>query len=125
MIHAKDLAKIIALEAGKANGILHANDGNTYLHKDFIEILQKATGKKLIKIPTPPWISKLSLGLSDIWHRIIKKRPGLTLEKFQEISMDWHLHEDPELKFSKIPCEISLEEGFRDAYIFYKNKNLL
>ncbi len=125
MIHAHDLARIIVKEANQSVGILHTNDGNTYLHKNFIDSLQRVTGKKIHKIPTPKWVSKLSLGLSDIWHRLIRKRPGLTLEKFQEISMDWHLHEDPALVFSKEPCEITLEDGFRDAYNFYKRKNLL
>lgn len=125
MIHAKDLARIIVYEADNATGILHTNDGTTYLHQDFIEALQKVTGRKIHKIPTPKWASRYSLGLSDVWHKIIKKRPGLTLEKFQEITMDWHLHEDQDLKFSNVPCEISLEEGFKDAYNFYKNKNLL
>ncbi len=125
MIHAKDLAKIIRIEANKSEGILHTNDGKTYRHDDFIEVLQQITGKKIIKIPTPPWISKISLGLSDTWHKLIKKRPGLTLEKFQEISMDWHLHENPELVFSDVPCEISLKDGFQDAYNYYQNKNLL
>lgn len=125
MIHAKDLARIIVKEAPEAIGILHTNDGNTYLHQDFIDALKKVTGKKIRKMPTPKWLSKISLGLSDVWHKVIKKRPGLTLEKFQEISMDWHLHEDPNLKFSEIPCGISLEEGFKDAYNYYKNKNLL
>jgi len=125
MIHAKDLARIIATEAETATGILHTNDGRTYMHQDFINALQLATGKKIMKLPTPKWISKISLGLSDIWHRIINKRPGLTLEKFQEISMDWHLHEDKELKFSEVSCKISLQEGFKDAYNFYKRKKLL
>lgn len=125
MIHAKDLARIIREEANSSEGIIHTNDGNTYLHDDFIRELQEVTGKKIRKIPTPTWLSKISLGLSDIWHRIIKKRPGLTLEKFQEISMDWHLHEDPALTFSKIPAKISLKEGFQDAYNYYKTKNLL
>lgn len=125
MIHAKDLANIIVKEADRSTGILHANDGNTYLHQDFMEALQEVTGKKIRKMPTPKWISKLSLGLSDIWHKIINKRPGLTLEKFQEISMDWHLHEDPKIEFSKIPSKISLKDGFRDAFDFYKKNQLL
>lgn len=125
MIHARDLAKIIVLEAKETTGIIHANDSTTYLHEHFITALKKVTGKKIYKIPTPKWVSKLSLGLSDIWHRLLNKRPGLTLEKFQEITMDWNLHEDRDLKFSKVSCETSLEEGFRDAYNFYKNKKLL
>lgn len=125
MIHAKDLAKIIAVEAPTKQGILHTNDGNTYLHSDFILALKAATGKNIIKIPTPAWISKISLGLSDIWHRMLNKRPGLTLEKFQEISMDWHLHENSALPFSDVPCEITLEQGFINAYDFYKHKKWL
>ncbi|MEM0939113.1 MAG: NAD(P)-dependent oxidoreductase [Bacteroidota bacterium] len=125
MIHAKDLARIIREEADKSVGIIHTNDGNTYLHKDFIEALQQVIGKKIRKLPMPSLVSKISLGLSDLWHRSIKRRPGLTLEKFQEISMDWHLHENPNLLFSKIPCNISLEEGFKDAYHYYKTKSLL
>lgn len=125
MIHAKDLAHLIVKESANAEGIIHTNDGHTYLHQDFIDTLQKVTGKKIRKIPTPTWVSKFSLGLSDLWHRVIKKRPGLTLEKFQEISMDWHLHEDSALRFSKVPCEISLEEGFQDAYNFYTSKKLV
>ena len=125
MIHARDLARLVVSESKDAEGIIHTNDGNTYLHQDFIEALQKVTGRKMRKIPTPTWISKLSLGLSDLWHNLIKKRPGLTLEKFQEISMDWHLHENTDLRFSKFPCEISLQEGFQDAYNFYTSKKLL
>ena len=125
MIHAADLARIVVLEADQSSGILHTNDGNTYVHEHFIAALRSVTGRKIRKFPTPKWVSKLSLGLSDVWHRLIRKRPGLTLEKFQEITMDWHLHEDLDLSFSKIPCKVSLEEGFRDAYNFYKTKGML
>ncbi len=125
MIHAKDLARIVQMESQNAIGILHTNDGNTYLHQDFIQALQGVTGRKMTQIPTPKWVSKLSLGVSDIWHRLINKRPGLTLEKFEEITMNWHLHEDRELRFSKIECEISLKEGFKNAFDFYKSKKLI
>ncbi|MEM6735616.1 MAG: NAD(P)-dependent oxidoreductase [Bacteroidota bacterium] len=125
MIHAKDLARIIREEAYKSVGIIHANDGNTYFHKDFIEALKQVTGKKIKKLPISPLVSKISLGLSDLLHRSLKRRPGLTLEKFQEISMDWHLHENPNLLFSNIPCNISLEEGFKDTYHYYKTKSML
>lgn len=125
MIHAQDLARIIVDEATKSQGVIHVNDGKTYLHDDFVNALQKAVNKKIQKIPLPAWITKISLGLSDIWHTLIRKRPGLTREKFQEISMDWNLQENENLEFSNIPPQISLEEGFRDAYEFYKTKKLL
>lgn len=125
MIHGKDLANMILQETKKSEGILHASDGNTYLHEDFVVALQNVVGKKIIKIPVPTGVSKAVLGFSDIWHKMINKRPGLTREKFQEISMDWDLHEDSSLKFSQVKCEISLEEGFRDAFNYYKSKKLI
>lgn len=125
MIHAKDLAEIILHESMKTEGILHATDGQTYLHQHFIDALEMATSKRIRKIPVPASLSKLSLGLSDVWHKLIGKRPRLTNEKFQEISQDWDLHSRNELCFSHIPCKITLEEGFRDAYNYYKTQNLL
>ena len=122
MIHGKDLAKMILEESKKSTGTLHATDGVTYTHRDFVDTL---IGKKIFTIPVPTWASKLILGLSDIWHKMIGKRPSITKEKYLEISMDWDLHENKELPFSDVKCEISLEDGFRDAYNFYQSKNLL
>lgn len=125
MIHGSDLAKMILEESKRSQGILHATDGVTYMHDDFVRILTKVVGKKIFKVPVPAWASRSLLGLSDIWHNLISKRPGLTKEKFQEITMDWDQHDGQELLFSKVPCEMSLEEGFKDAYDFYKTKKLL
>jgi len=125
MIHGKDLAHVILEESKSAEGTLHVTDGITYYHHDFIEALSNVLDKKIIKIPVAAGVSKIILGLSDFWHRIIRKRPSITKEKFLEISMDWDLHENKELPFSDVKSKISLEEGFRDAYNFYKSKNLI
>ena len=125
IIHAGDLARIIQKEVENSIGIIHANDGNTYLHNDFVEALKKATGRKITKVSLSAGLIKRSLMLSDVWHSMFDKKPGITKEKFEEISKDWNLHEDKELTFSKIPSQISLEEGFRDTYEFYKNKKLI
>lgn len=125
MIHGKDLANMILVESKQSTGTLHAADGHTYLHSDFISALSKVLNKKIHQIPVPTWTSRVALGFSDVWHGLIKKRPGLTKEKFQEISMDWNQHEFGEIPYSKVPCETSLEEGFKDAFEFYKAKKLI
>lgn len=125
MIHGKDLANMILKESKSSTGTLHAADGKTYLHSDFVAALSKVLDKKIYTIPVPAVLSKLILGLSDVWHRLISKRPSITKEKFLEISMDWNQHEYGEIPYSKVPCKISLEEGFKDAYDFYRAKKLI
>lgn len=124
MIHAKDLAHMIVGDMQTAPGIMHYNDGNTYLHQDFIDIFQELFGKKVRKFPLPKWLAKLSMGTSDIWHKIINKRPGITLEKFDEISQHWDLH-STDLRHSTVEPKISLKDGFNDALKYYKENNLL
>ncbi|WP_420317681.1 NAD-dependent epimerase/dehydratase family protein [Ekhidna sp.] len=124
MIHGADLARMIAYDMQTETGPLHYNDGNTYLHQDFIEIFQELFKKRIRKLPLPKWVAKLSMGCSDVWHKIIKKRPGITLEKFEEISQNWDLHAT-EIKHTSVKSEISLKNGFQDALNFYKENNLI
>lgn len=125
MIHAADLAQIILEESKTSTGIIHAADGVTYTHDDFVNALSQIFDRNVKKIPVPGGLSKFILGLSDIWHKLINKRPSITKEKYTEISQDWDLHENGDLRFSNVQCKISLEEGFKDAYEFYKTKNLI
>ncbi|MEO9482418.1 MAG: NAD(P)-dependent oxidoreductase [Ekhidna sp.] len=124
MIHAGDLSRMVVEDMQSAPGILHYNDGNTYLHQDFIEIFQLLFGKKVRKFPLPKWLAKLSMGSSDLWHKIIKKRPGITLEKFDEISQHWDLH-TTDLRHSSVKPQISLKDGFEDALKYYQKNNLI
>lgn len=124
MIHAKDLASMVVSDMQKTDDILHYNDGNTYLHQDFIDIFQELFSKKIRKFPLPKWLAKLSMGSSDLWHKLINKRPGITLEKFDEISQHWDLH-TTDLKHSAEKPAISLKEGFREALKYYQDKNLI
>jgi len=124
MIHGADLARMMVQDMQTESGPLHYNDGNTYLHKDFISIFETLFKKRIRKFPLPKWLAKTSMRLSDIWHKIIKKRPGITLEKFDEISQHWDLH-TTDLKHSSVKAQISLEEGFEDALKFYQKNKLL
>lgn len=124
MIHAADLAKMVVQDMQNNTGIIHYNDGSTYLHQDFIKIFEELFNKKVRKFPLPKWLAKLSMGSSDFWHKIIKKRPGITLEKFDEISQHWDLH-TTDLKHSNVKAEISLKEGFKDALKYYKENDLI
>jgi len=125
MIHGQDLAYIILKESKTGSGTIHAADGITYLHSDFIAALSKVFNKKIYIVPVPAGLIKLILSISDIWHRLVHKRPNITKEKFHEISMDWNQHEFGEIPYSQVPCQISLEEGFKDAYEFYRAKKLI
>ena len=124
MVHAGDLARMVVQDMQTTSGILHYNDGNTYLHQDFIEVFQELFKKKVRKFPLPKWLAKFSMGSSDIWHKIINKRPGITLEKFDEISQHWDLH-TTDLKHSTVKAQISLKEGFEDALKYYQENNLI
>ncbi|WP_370090151.1 NAD-dependent epimerase/dehydratase family protein [Ekhidna sp.] len=124
MIHAADLARMVIQDMQTSTGILHYNDGNTYLHQEFIEIFEELFQKKVRKFPLPKWLAKLSMGSSDLWHKIIKKRPGITLEKFDEISQHWDLH-TTDLKHSSVKPQISLKEGFKDSLKFYQENDLI
>lgn len=124
MIHGSDLANMIVEEMQNSKGVIFVNDGNTYLHQDFINTLEEVLNRKIKKIPIPDFLSKISLMISDIWNRFIGNRPGITLEKFEEISQDWNLHEDG-ISHCQIPAKFSLKDGFEDAYQFYKKNKLL
>ncbi len=124
MIHGADLARMVVQDMQKETGPLHYNDGQTYLHKDFVEIFKDLFQKKISMFPLPKWLAKFSMGSSDVWHKIINKRPGITLEKFDEISQHWDLH-TTELKHSSVKPEISLKEGFKDALNYYQENNLI
>ncbi|WP_462247432.1 NAD-dependent epimerase/dehydratase family protein [Ekhidna sp.] len=124
MIHAEDLARMIVNDMQTAPGILHYNDGNTYLHQDFIRVFEELLNKRVRKFPLPKWLAKFSMGSSDIWHKIINKRPGITLEKFDEISQHWDLH-TTDLRHSSVKPQISLKEGFEDALKYYQKNKLI
>ncbi|WP_425392895.1 NAD-dependent epimerase/dehydratase family protein [Ekhidna sp.] len=124
MIHGADLARMVVQDIQKETGPLHYNDGQTYLHKDFVEIFTVLFQKKIRTFPLPKWLAKFSMGSSDVWHKLINKRPGITLEKFDEISQHWDLH-TTDLKHSSVKPEISLKEGFEDALKYYRENNLI
>lgn len=124
MIHAADLARMVIKDMQTSTGILHYNDGNTYFHQEFIDIFEELFQKKVRKFPLPKWLVKFSMGSSDLWHKIIKKRPGITLEKFDEISQHWDLH-TTDLKHSSVKPQITLKEGFKDSLKFYQENDLI
>ncbi|MEP1094389.1 MAG: SDR family NAD(P)-dependent oxidoreductase [Cyclobacteriaceae bacterium] len=125
MIHAADLASIVVGGMADKDGILHVSDGNTYSHKEFRDTLSAVLNRKIRNIRIPSTVSKISLGLSDIWYSVTGGTPNLTLEKFEEISQDWDLHDEKMLGHANGPIEFDLKKGFENAYKFYaKNKML-
>lgn len=124
MIHAADLSHMIVHDLQSKNGIIHYSDGKTYFHRDFISTFSDILQKKIRSFPLPKWLARLSMGASDVWHKIINKRPGITLEKFSEISQHWDLH-TTNLPHSSVSAKISLQEGFEDALNYYQKQKLL
>lgn len=125
MIHAADLASIVARDMSSREGILHVSDGNTYSHAQFKKVLSEVIGRKIRNIRIPGIITKISLWISDIWYRITRGTPNLTLEKFEEISQDWELHDDESLEHADLQIAFDLKKGFKDAYDYYARKKLL
>ncbi len=125
MIHASDLANIVANEMVSEDGIIHVSDLNTYSHSEFRDTLSQVLNKKIRNIRIPATISKISLWLSDIWYHISRGTPNLTLEKFEEISQDWDLHDEESIEHSEGPFEYDLKKGFENAYKYYVQNNLL
>ncbi|MEP5613167.1 MAG: SDR family NAD(P)-dependent oxidoreductase [Cyclobacteriaceae bacterium] len=125
MIHAADLAAIVVGGMADKEGIFHVSDGNTYLHSEFRDTLSVVLNRKIRNIRIPSIVSKISLGLSDVWYSVTRGTPNLTLEKFEEISQDWDLHDEETLSHANGPIEFDLKKGFENAYKFYaKNKML-
>ena len=124
MIHAADLAHCIVTDMDSVSGIMHYSDGITYTHQNFIQAFESVFERKIRLFSIPKWLVKTSMWFSDLWHKTINKRPGLTLEKFTEISQHWDLH-NSDLKHSSVKVNISLADGFKDALNFYKKNKLV
>lgn len=125
MIHGLDLAKGIVSSMKDMSGVLHFSDGNTYSHQDLRSSLQKVFKRKVRNIKLPKSLAILSLKVANLFDKILRERPSLTAEKFDEISQDWNLIDDEQLKHANIKCEFDIDSGFQDTYLDYKKKNLL
>ncbi len=125
MIHAADLASIVVQDMPTTEGIIHVSDGHTYSHTEFRDTLSQVMNRKIRNIRIPSVISKISLWFSDIWHKVSGGTPNLTLEKFEEISQDWDLHDDNSLEHANFNIAFDLKKGFEDAYDYYTKNKLL
>lgn len=125
LIHGEDMASAVLLDMEAKQGVIYVSDGDTYTHDQFVKTLSEILGKRVRKIKVPVFISKLLLGLSDIWNRIINGSPKLTLEKFEEITQDWDLHSNQELPHSKVKIKYDLRKGFEETYKYYSQNKLL
>lgn len=125
MIHGEDLASGIVSAMRSETGILHFYDGNIYDHIALRESLELVFNRKIRFIKFPAVVALVSLRLANIFDKILKKRPSLTAEKFEEISRDWNLIDDESLRHASIPSKFDLKSGFQNTYLDYKSKKLL
>jgi UDP-glucose 4-epimerase len=127
MIHGSDLSAFVLSKVGYngANEIYHLSDGHVYGHMDFKSALEKAFKKKLLTVRVPQKIIRGWLSFSDFISSKAGLVPAVTLEKYNEISQDWDLSSNPDLKHPRFENHYTLEKGFEEAYNYYKSVNLL
>ena len=127
MIHGYDVAFNIVknIQGFKKQRIIHLSDGKIYSHQDFKRAIEQAMNKKLKMISIPNHLVGGWLRLSDFISKKTKMHPGVTLEKFHEISQNWNLKENKDLFHPELDCRYDLFSGFKEAYQYYKSVNLL
>lgn len=123
-IYAEDLATAI-YEYRDQNGIVHFSDGAVYSHDEVKEAYEAVTGRKLRKLIISPFLVRTGLWFADLFYSAFNIRPEMTLEKYGELSHNWNLNEDPALQQAEIPNPISLIEGFRNTFAYYKEQHLI
>lgn len=127
MIHGADVATAVLQKTGlsKTNETYHLSDGNIYTHQDFKQALEKSAQKKLRMIKIPLSLVKGWLKLSDFISKTANMQPGMTSEKYLEITGDWDLSSDRTLHHPQLDLRYNLEDGFSESYKYYKSVNLL
>ena len=125
LIHGADLAKGIVRHFQNDEKILHFDDGHVYTHDDFRKALSHAATKKLRNIRLPIQIVKGWLKISDYMSHLLGSRPGVTLEKYNEISQNWDLRNNTDLYHPEISCEYDLMKGCKETFDYYKKHNLV
>ncbi len=127
LIHGADLSRFIIGKLGKVKNseTLHLSDGKVYSHQDLQAALESVFNKKLFHFRVPKAVLRNGLKISDFISSKTSINPAMTLEKYKEISNDWNLRKNQELNHVNLNKHYSLENGFEEAYNYYKSVNLL
>lgn len=126
LINARDVAQnVIGCSCQHTNETVHLDDGNVYLHDELKMTLDTLLNTKSRKIKLPSSIVKGFLFLSDVFDRSFNRTPKLSLEHYNEISRDWNFDYTDERKRIPLKIDYPLLEGFREALIYYRQKEAI
>jgi dihydroflavonol-4-reductase len=99
--------------------------GNWHSLKEYAEILQKVSGRKITKIVLPFWLARVGVPFIHIWSVIIGQQPLYTNESLDIVSEGnkniLNAKARKELGFHPRP----LAETLRDSYIWFKENNYI
>lgn len=113
-----------------SNAITRGTSGEHYILsgnwcnlKEFAEILQEVSGKKIKKVVLPFWLARLGLPFIQVWSAITKQQPLYTKE-----SLDIVIAGNKNILNGKARKELGfnprpLADSIKDSFIWFKENN--
>ena len=113
-----------AIKSGKS-GENHILSGNWHSLKEYAEILQEVTGKKITKIVLPFWVARIGVPVIHIWS-ILTNQQSLYTNESLDIVREGNKNilngkARKELGFSPRP----LSDTLKDSFIWFKENNYI
>jgi dihydroflavonol-4-reductase len=113
-----------AIKSGKS-GENYILSGHWHSLKEYAEILQESTGKKITKIVLPFWLARLGVPFIHIWSVITNQQPLYTNESLDIVSEGnkniLNKKAQKELGFSPRP----LADTLKDSFNWFKENNYI
>lgn len=111
-----------AITAGK-NGEHYILSGNWHNLKEFAEMLQEVSGKKIRKVVFPFWVARLGVPFIQVWSSLTKQEPLYTKE-----SLDIVIEGNKNILNEKARKELGfnprpLSDTLKDAFTWFKENN--
>lgn len=118
---------ICAAENGEVkNQIFFAGDGNIYKFEDFIVAVEKAMGKKVIKLHIPIFLSYLLALFNEGMKYFTKKQAIINMQKVKEMRQCyWLCSIEKAHELLDYQPHYSLQEGVSKTYTWYKEHKWL
>jgi nucleoside-diphosphate-sugar epimerase len=130
LVYATDIARAIYLaataEANIGGAIYGPEDGAIHTWNDMIEAIEKATGKKMFKLPTPRiFYDTVALG-SEAFGAITRRPVIFTRDKVREMAQDAWVCSAADLQRDLgWKGDVGISEGARLTYNWYKEAGWL
>lgn len=127
-IHGYDLANLIFKAASFTGKTFYGHDGEVKGQKDLLNAIKMGLGKKrAIGIHIPAGLVRnISLVVNTFYNKVLGKSWHYNPPKIKELlATDWTIHETEEQGLLEFEPTFTLENGFREAIDYYKEKNWL